>query len=121
MTGLSYSIFMLRCLGLWYPTNCLESIKGKFYIFHTTFVIAIMYSFTLSQIIMLYECINNANEFADASFILLTMITSCGKIFNMIVKREIISKMMEAMQTNFLNTQDEIEITIISQYDRKAK
>ncbi|KAK0071754.1 hypothetical protein PV325_012411, partial [Microctonus aethiopoides] len=64
---------------------------------------------------------NDANEFADASFMLLTMIAVCGKLFNIIVKRKIISTMIKAVQKNLLNTQDEIEIAIISEYDRKAQ
>nr|AQN78441.1 olfactory receptor 39 [Meteorus pulchricornis] len=119
MSSLSYNIFVLRCLGLWYSDDWITGWKAKIYIGYTALIVLILYSFTLSHFIMLYECIDDANEFANTLFMLLTLIAICGKMFNIVSKRQAIEKIMTALQTDPFTPEDPTELSINSECIRK--
>lgn len=80
-----------------------------------------MYSFTLSQLLMLYSCIGNAKEFTDGSFMLLTMMGICGKIVNIIVKRKVIRDILRSLLIKPFKPENNEEQAIISNVTNTIK
>nr|AQN78494.1 olfactory receptor 92 [Meteorus pulchricornis] len=112
MSSVSHSIFLLRSFGMWYCDDWLTGWKAKLYIVYTVFIFFVVYSFTLSHLLMLYAFINDAREFADASFVLLTCIATCGKMFNMISKRKTIGALLRTVQEGLFRPRDSEEFAI---------
>ncbi|KAK0080358.1 hypothetical protein PV325_014086 [Microctonus aethiopoides] len=121
MSSLSYSIFVLRGLGVWYCNRELRGWKAKIYVGYSIFIFGIMYSFTLSQYLMLNDSLDDVNDFTDALFMLVMLSVICSKMINMIVKRKIIAGMMKVLESNLFSPQDSEESAINSKSSDNIK
>nr|AQN78479.1 olfactory receptor 77 [Meteorus pulchricornis] len=121
MSSLSYNIFVLRCLGLWYSDNWITGFKAKVYVGYTIFIFTVVYTFTLSHLVMLYQCIHSADDFADASFMLLTFLVICRKMFNIVHNRKLIAELVASLKNDPFRPQDEVESDIDKEYTWKTK
>nr|AZQ24948.1 odorant receptor [Aphidius gifuensis] len=122
MSLLSYSIIMLRVLGLWYPDDDnISKWKKRIYMIYTFLLFLIMYTFTLSQIIALSSCMNDANEFTNATFMSLTMLAACVKMWNMITHRKTIYNMIKILENNTFKIRDDHELKIQNEQHRRIK
>lgn len=120
-SSLSYSIFVLRGLGVWYCNKELTGWKAKIYVVYSIFIFGIMYSFTLSQYLMLNDSLDDVNDFTDALFMLVMLSVICSKMINMIVKRKIIATMMKVLESNLFSPQDSEESAINSKSSDNIK
>lgn len=80
-----------------------------------------MYTFTLSQIIVLYSCVHDANEFTNASFMSMTMLAICAKMYNMFSNRKIIIKMIRVLESDTFKPRDSEEFKILNKIHRRIK
>ena len=95
---LSENFLILQFCGVWRPVLWSSGWKMILYDSYTVVMMFLIYTFTISEFIGLFSSLGNVEEFANGSFMLLTMISVCGKTANMLIKRD---KIIE--QTNVLN------------------
>lgn len=88
--------FLIIC-GCWRPESWTSSYKRVIYHMHTFFVLLLLNTFTLSQLLDIILTVDNANDFTDNFYILLATIVACCKMFSMLVNRKNI-----AILTNIL-------------------
>ncbi|KAF7998415.1 hypothetical protein HCN44_009813 [Aphidius gifuensis] len=112
---LSVSILWCRIMGLlWYSDDNVYNWKRKLYKFYTGLIIFMEITMSLTEFIALFGSFNNAEEFANASFLLVTHICGCLKMINIIVKQNVISKLLSTLLDNNLQPRDDNETKILS-------
>lgn len=121
MSLLSYSITWFRVFGLWFSDEHTSRWKATLYLFYNVLVVFWIYSLTVSQLVALYSCMDDASEFTDASFITLTMIAVCAKIYNMIGNRKVITRMIKTLESGTFEPRDSVEREIQADFYRKIK
>lgn len=113
---LSVSILWCRIMGLmWYCSNGnVYNWKKKLYTFYTGLIIFMEITMSLSEFVALFGSFNKAEEFANASFLLVSHICGCLKMINIILKRNVISKLLSTLMANDLQPRDDGETKILS-------
>nr|AZQ24894.1 odorant receptor [Aphidius gifuensis] len=112
---LSVSILWCRIMGLlWYSDDNVYNWKRKLYKFYTGLIIFMEITMSLTEFIALFGSFNDAEEFANASFLLVTHICGCLKMINIIVKQNVISKLLSTLLDNNLQPRDDNETKILS-------
>lgn len=85
--ALKNNFAVFQCVGLWRPIHWLPGWKTKLYDLYTIFMIFLISTVTISEFIDLLGTIDDVDAFADNSFILMTMVSICGKGANILKKR----------------------------------
>ncbi|XP_044006770.1 odorant receptor Or1-like [Aphidius gifuensis] len=121
MSVFSYNIMIFRLLGMWYPEDNNSAWKKIFYIFYTTLIVSIYYTNAISQIIILFGSLDDAKEFSGASFITITRILVCYKMYNILSKRKYIIHIINTLETGSFKARDSVELSIQTKFSRKIK
>ncbi|RLZ02263.1 Odorant receptor 42 [Cephus cinctus] len=108
---LCFTIFQF--CGFWRPINY-TSWSKFLYNCYTVFVTFCIYSFTLSQAINSITVLDDVNNLTNNTFMLVTMISVCCKIANILVKREAVINAINMFLENF---EDLVEQKIKKKYD----
>ncbi|KAF7992982.1 hypothetical protein HCN44_005763 [Aphidius gifuensis] len=117
---LPYSFTLLNFWGVWPSTN---SSKWKQYIYsvYTIFMIILVYTNTLSQIIDLFVSFKNLKQFINNAFILLSTIGAGVKAAHLIWQRKTIINLMKIIQSHPCIPQDEDEQIVQQKFNNKIK
>lgn len=121
MSLLSYSITLFRVLGLWFSDEYNYSWKTILYFLYNIFAVSIVYLFTTTQLISLFNTFDDPQEFTNASFMALTLVAICAKIFDMILNRKTIGKMIKMLNENTFEPRDSVELKIQADFHFQIK
>lgn len=112
---------VFECIGVWRPVHWCPGWKTIVYDIYTILMILMIYTFTISECVDLIGSFSNVEEFANASFMLLSMIGVCGKAANLLKKRSVIIELMNVLQNDVCRPRSAEEIRIQNKYDRGAR
>lgn len=121
MSMLSYNIIIFRLLGLWYPEEKNFTWKRLFYKFYTTFLVTTFCTLTISQTISLCGSLDNPNEFSSASFLSITRVVVCCKVYDILTKRKYIIQMINTLETGLFEARNFVESLIQTRFAHKIK
>nr|UEN71225.1 olfactory receptor 42 [Gregopimpla kuwanae] len=121
MKALRYNFIVFECVGLWRPVRWSPGWKTKLYDAYTWFMVFFMSSMTVSEFIDLMGSINNVEAFANNSFILLTMVSICGKALNILVKRNEVIKLENILQNDLCHPRTNEESVIQDKFDQLTR
>nr|WGO81741.1 olfactory receptor 61 [Microplitis mediator] len=114
------SFFILKCIGLWQPVHW-KGFKTWIYKLFTVFSIVILFTDTGSQIVDCFVTCKTVSDYADHSFILLTMIGICIKMASLVKNRHRIFELMERLKTGAFQTNNLEEENILVKFDNIMK
>lgn len=84
---LEFTFKILTICGCWRPYTWTTLHKRLVYHVYTIFIILLIYTFMLSQLMDLILTVDNANDFTDNIYMLLAMIVSCCKMLTLLMNR----------------------------------
>lgn len=121
MDSLSYSFVIFKCCGLWRSTKRSEGWETIIYNSYTCFAIFLIYTFTISEFVDLLGSFDNVEEFANGSFMLLSMIGVCGKAANLLKERCTVIELTNVLENQICRPRSAEEIQIQKKCDRDTR
>ncbi|XP_043285616.1 uncharacterized protein [Venturia canescens] len=121
MRTLSLNFTIFKFCGLWRPLPWHTGWKFVFYSCYTVIVILLVSTFVVSELIELISSFDSAEEFAQGSFMLLSMIGVSGKVMVLLIKRQEIIELMDDLKNDVCEPRDGIEIQIQADSERDAR
>lgn len=119
---LPYTFALLRFWGVWPSTDSLSSgWKFFFYNIYTIFMITILYTNIVSQVIDLFVTYENLKQFINNAFILLSTIGAGVKVAHLLWNRKTIIDLMKIIEKDPCCPQDVNEEIIQRKFNRKIK
>lgn len=106
---------------MWRPVNWPPGWRTRFYDTYTFFVMFLVFSVTPSEFMEFVRSLNDVNAIADNSFMLLTMIGVCGKATNILMKRDGIIELTNALQRDPFTPRSEDELAIQRKFDEMVR
>jgi len=112
MPVLEFTLKILTVVGCWPPGSWTSLCKLTVYDAYTVFIILLLFTFMLSQLIDVILNVDNTDDFTDTFYIMLAMIISCCKMIGLLVNRESIGILINILtQKPFIPLEvDEIKI-----------
>ncbi|XP_063982744.1 uncharacterized protein LOC135165410 [Diachasmimorpha longicaudata] len=80
---------------LWWPSN---KFKSRAYGLYTIQILIMMYCFTISETLSLFDSIDNIEDFSSICFMLLTMIATCVKAMVILLRRSEIIDILKTLE-----------------------
>ncbi|XP_063989745.1 uncharacterized protein LOC135168984 [Diachasmimorpha longicaudata] len=121
MSFFSMSIFCFQCTGLWFPQATTSPWLINLYKIYNALIVTAMFTFALTQFFAVLTCFHDPKELTNASFMLLTILASTGKVLNMTVHREKISRMVTLFNREPFKPRDDNELAIKSRFHRSVR
>ncbi|XP_070529321.1 odorant receptor 13a-like isoform X1 [Cardiocondyla obscurior] len=84
-------------------------------------VIALIYYFTISELIELVLARNDVEALTEGLFLAISYITLCFKYFNFLTREHELRALLDCFRAKLCQPRDSAEMSILKQYDRKAK
>lgn len=119
MQVLEFTLKILTVVGCWPPNTWTSSFcKRTVYNAYTVFVILLLFTFMLPQLMDIVLNVDNTDDFTDTFYIMLAMIISCCKMVGLLINRKSIGILTNILtQKPFIPLEaDEIEIR--SKFDK---
>nr|AZQ24938.1 odorant receptor [Aphidius gifuensis] len=111
-----------RALGLLYfDDNPNKTTISKLYIFYTFIAILMGVLLIMTEFIALTFSLNDPNEFAKATFLLLPNIVCLTKYLNIIIERKNIKKLMSYSKRDQFKPRDSVEVKILESFKYQIK
>ncbi|XP_024872663.1 odorant receptor 94b-like [Temnothorax curvispinosus] len=103
---------ILTVVGCWPPDSWTTLCKRTVYNIYTTFVVLLLCTFLLFQLLDIILNVDNTDDFTDTFYFMLAMVNSCCKIVGLLVNRKNIGILTNILtQKPFIPLEaDEIEI-----------
>ncbi|XP_035718471.1 odorant receptor Or1-like [Vespa mandarinia] len=120
MSILSLTLKILIFCGVWKPKSWTTTCKKIIYGTYTFLVISFVHSFLWSQMIDMVT-VDNMNDFIESSHMLLTMVIGFCKAVNILMAREKIIKLIDALTDGICLSLDSEESKIQEKYDRTIR
>ena len=118
MSVLRPAFNILVVCGCWMPSSCRTSHGKLFYTLHMMFVILLLYSFCVSQLLNVMLNVNTADELSDSLYMFIASVLSCCKIFALLINRQAIGVLSRQLEEEPCKPVDTQEITIQKKFDR---
>lgn len=112
--------FIFTCIGLWKPAGW-TGYKSIAYNLYTVFMISIPCLFVVSGFLDLILLTTDVSDISDNVFLVLTIMAGCGKMFNIILNRNMIFYIIDCLQNKPLRPQNDKEINIKNRYHRISR
>ncbi|XP_070156654.1 putative odorant receptor 85d isoform X1 [Polyergus mexicanus] len=109
--------FLIIC-GCWRPDSWASSCKRVIYHMHTVFILALINTFTLSQLLDIILTVDNPDDFTDNFYMLLAMIVSCCKMLSMLMNRKIIAILTNIITEKPCRPLEPSEMEIYHRFDK---
>ncbi|KAK2576116.1 hypothetical protein KPH14_007449 [Odynerus spinipes] len=119
MKLLSLPLNILTCCGFWRPDSCSTSYRKSLYYAYTAVTSFFIHGFTLTQVIDLF-LVKNAQELGENAYMMLPMVMSACKAWNLTINRNQISALIDTLMTPPCNPNDEGEKEIQDKYDQTS-
>ncbi|XP_043285613.1 uncharacterized protein [Venturia canescens] len=117
--SLNFTIF--KFLGLWRPLSWLTGWKFVLYNCYTVIVVLFVFTFVVSEFIELFCSFNSVEEFAQGSFVLLSMIAMSGKMAVLLIKRREIIALTNDLVNDVCEPRNAVEIQIQARSKHNAR
>lgn len=118
---LPVSFLILQCIGLWQPVHWSTGWKTHLYPLLTIFSFVLLYTDTGSQIMDVFVTAKTVADYADHSFILLTMIGICIKMASIIINRKRIVELVDILKSGSFKTRNPDEDKIQKKFETTMK
>nr|AQN78478.1 olfactory receptor 76 [Meteorus pulchricornis] len=115
-TLLPVSFFILKYIGLWQPVQW-TGWRAHLYTLFSIFSVIILYTDTGSQVVDALETSVTVSDYADHSFILLTMIGICIKMGSILKNRKQIIDLVTALQSGSFQTRNSAEDEVLREFE----
>lgn len=118
MQILEFTLKILMVVGCWPPNSWTSLCKRIMYNTYTAFVILLLFTFMLSQLMDVILNVDNTDDFTDTFYIMLAMIISCCKMVGLLINRRNIGILTNTLiQKPFIPLEAD-EIKIRHKFDR---
>ncbi|XP_039309001.1 uncharacterized protein LOC105198468 isoform X2 [Solenopsis invicta] len=94
------------------------SYKRLVYHVYTIFVMLLIHTFMLSQLVDLIMIVDNSDDFTDNFYVLLAMIVSCCKMFALLVNRSNIKMLIEILTSKPFKPVEPDELKIRQKFEK---
>ncbi|XP_025162771.1 uncharacterized protein LOC105191616 [Harpegnathos saltator] len=115
---LRLTLKILMIVGCWSPDSRTSFHKRTIYNAYTVFVILLLYTFMLSQLMDIILNVNNPDEFADTFYIMLAIVISCCKMTGLLINRKNIETFTDILSEKPFIPLETDEMQIRCKYDR---
>ncbi|XP_011640458.2 uncharacterized protein LOC105429287 [Pogonomyrmex barbatus] len=92
--------------------------KRLVYRVYTIFIMLLIHSFMLSQLVDLIMIVDNSNDFTDNFYVLLAMIVSCCKMFALLINRNNIVTLIETLMSKPFRPVEPDEMKIQQKFEK---
>ncbi|XP_011882883.1 PREDICTED: odorant receptor 46a, isoform A-like [Vollenhovia emeryi] len=121
MNILKFTLTILAIAGCWRPFSWTSLIKHILYNAYTLLIISLMYSFTFTQFMEVVQNVDNADDFTNILYILLSLFAACYKILNLWVNHESFVKLIQNLTEGTFKPLVSVEIKIRRKFDKIIK
>lgn len=121
MSSLEYNFTLLKYCGVWCPLEWSLGWKTRFYSSYTVIVVVGVFSMSLAEMIETLLSLGNVEEFAEGMFMLLTMISCCGKVLTLLVYRKRIILLFEKFQCPVCQASNPQEAAVRKTYHQSMR
>lgn len=83
-------------------------------------IVALIYYFTLSEMIELVRIRNDVEDITEGLFLTLTYVSLCLKCFNILVRQYELRSLLDCFRTKLCQPKDSAEESILRRYDLKG-
>ncbi|XP_072753261.1 odorant receptor 94a-like isoform X2 [Anoplolepis gracilipes] len=118
MRTLDFTLKILTICGCGRPDSWTMPCKRLVYYVYTIFILLLIHTFMLSQLMDLIMTVDNSDDFTDNFYILLAMIVSCCKMFALLVNRSNIEMLIDTLTRKPLQPIESDEMEIRQKYER---
>ncbi|KAK0073978.1 hypothetical protein PV325_008934 [Microctonus aethiopoides] len=112
---------MAEYCGIWRPREWSPGWKTRFYSSYTAFVIVVVFAMTLAEMMDIILSLGNVEDFVGGMFMLLTMMSCCGKILTMLLYRQRIILLLETLECHVCQTNNHKEAAIRLIYQQSMR
>ncbi|XP_067207943.1 odorant receptor 46a-like isoform X2 [Linepithema humile] len=88
MQVLDFTLKILMVVGCWRPKSWTSLSKRTVYNAYTIFIVLLLFTFMLSQLMDLVLNVDNTDDFTDTFYIMLAMVISCCKMTGLLINRK---------------------------------
>lgn len=121
MQILDLTFRILMICGCWIPDSWTTPYKRLVYHVYTIFIMVLIHTFMLSQLMDLILTVDNANDFTDNFYMLLAMIVSCCKMFTLLMNRSNIAMLINILIRKPCKPIQTDEIEIQQKFDKHVQ
>ncbi|KAL0116285.1 hypothetical protein PUN28_011245 [Cardiocondyla obscurior] len=121
MRILALTFKILMVCGCWVPDSWRTPYKRLVYHVYTVFIILLIHTFMLSQLMDLILIVDNADDFTDNFYMLLAMIVSCCKMFTLLMNRSNIAMLIDILEKKPCRPIQSDEIEIQQKFDKHVQ
>ncbi|KAL6267818.1 hypothetical protein P5V15_000890 [Pogonomyrmex californicus] len=118
MQILDFTFKILMICGCWIPNSWTTPYKRLVYHVYTIFIMLLIHTFMLSQLMDLILIVDNADDFTDNFYMLLAMIVSCCKMFTLLMNRNNIAMLIDILVKKPCRPVQSDEIEIQQKFDK---
>ncbi|XP_032691307.1 odorant receptor 46a-like [Odontomachus brunneus] len=115
---LQLTLKILMIVGCWPPDSWTSFRKRTMYNAYTVFVILLLFTFMLAQLMDIIFNVDNSDEFADTFYIMLAMVISCCKMTGLLVNRKNIGTFTDILTEKPFIPLETDEVQIRRKFDR---
>ncbi|XP_024869614.1 odorant receptor Or1-like isoform X1 [Temnothorax curvispinosus] len=117
MQILGFTFRILMICGCWIPDSW-TSYQRSVYHVYTIFVMLLIHTFMLSQLVDLIMIVDNSDDFTDNFYVLLAMIVSCCKMFALLMNRSNIEMLIEVLVSKPFQPVELDEVKIRQKFEK---
>ncbi|KAF3054568.1 Odorant receptor 164 [Nylanderia fulva] len=118
MRVLDFTFKILMICGCWIPNSWTTPYKRLVYHVYTIFIMLLIHTFMLSQLMDLILTVDNADDFTDNFYMLLAMIVSCCKMFTLLLNRNNIAMLIDILVKKPCKPVQSDEVEIQQKFDK---
>lgn len=118
MRILDFTFKILTICGCGRPDSWTTPYKRLVYYVYTIFILLLIHTFMLSQLMDLIMTVDNSDDFTDNFYVLLAMIVSCCKMFALLINRNNIDMLIDTLTRKPLQPIESDEMEIRQRYER---
>lgn len=118
MRLLGFTFQILTGCGCWLPNSWRTPQRRLMYHAYTIFILLLINTFTLSQVLDIILTVDNADDFTDNFYMMLAMIVSCFKMFSLLINRGNIAMLTNILMNGPCTPLEPEEIEIRQKFDK---
>nr|AQN78493.1 olfactory receptor 91 [Meteorus pulchricornis] len=121
MSALDYNFAILKYVGIWRPREWSTGWKYRLYNIYTSFVILIVAVMATAELIDLLLTLNDIDHLAESMFMMLSLISVCGKSVTILISRDRIIKLLDILKTEICQAKNPDEDVAQEKFYRRIR
>ena len=117
MPVLDFTFKLLTICGCWTPDSWTDCRRLLYHVY-TIFILLLIHTFTLSQLLDIILIVDNQDDFTDNFYMLLAMIVSCFKMISLLINRGNIAMLTDILMNGPCRPLEPAEIEIQQRFDK---